>query len=726
MIANNIEQIIARIKVIVYHNEESMFSVVKVKIQDDNEKNYLTVTGNFPLLEIDEIYKFEGEYKSHPRYGEQLIVSSYEKILPDSKEAIIKYLSSPLFPKIGVKTATIIVEKLGENALNKIKIDNSLLDNLVKEELKQIIIKGLGESTYFDEAVKLFVTQGLSIRILMKIESIYKERMIDIIRENPYQLVEDIDGIGFKIADDFAQSLGIEKLDERRIKAAIIYSVNLVCFKEGDTFTDIESLKKEVKKLIPQLDDMSIEYFISLLIEEEKIINEDERLFSLIQYDAEVYNAINLLKFINRELILENEEEIKKSINIIQENEGIIYDEDQIEAIINCLGSGLSIITGGPGTGKTTIVKALVKVYKQINSYNSIYLCAPTGRASKRLSELTGVEATTIHRLLKWDLHSNTFSINEHNPLDGDLLIIDEFSMVDNFLLYNLLKATKQFSQIILIGDDDQLPSVSPGNVLKDLLDSKLVNTISLNKIYRQQDKSNIISLAHNIKNDKNINDDISDDVVFYTCDNNNIKKIVLEYIKLSKNNGYNDEDIQVLAPMYMGINGIDSLNNMLQNYFNPPDEGKNEVIIGKRIFRENDRILQLKNQNEDDVYNGDIGLLKEITKKGENQSSSITISVDFDGNIVDYNFKDFINITHAYCISIHKSQGSEYPLLIMPISNHYYSMLAKNLLYTGITRAKKKLILIGDYSSFIYGISNKKYKIRKTTLKERLLKSNK
>ncbi len=711
------DELIGKVKVVIFHNEDNLYSVVKVKLSDEINK-YVTITGNFPLLDKNFVYKFHGEFVDHPRFGKQFQLEKYERILPSSKEGIIKYLSSPIFPKIGVKTATLIVDYLGEDTLRKIREDASVLDGLIKPNLIEIIKKGLNEDSYFDEAVKLFVTQGLSIKMLVKIQAVYGEHMISVIRANPYKLVEDIDGIGFKTADDFAKSIGIEANDERRIKAAIVYSINYICMQEGDTYTNLETVKKYVKKIIKDIDEETIEEFINMLVKENRIINEKGRLYSLIQYESEVNNAKYLAKFIKRNILKIEKDEILDVIHKIEKKEEIVYDEDQINAIIKCLNSGISIITGGPGTGKTTIVKALIKVYKELLGEGKIFLSAPTGRASKRLSELTGEDATTIHRMLKWDLDSNRFSINEKNPLDGDLLIVDEFSMVDNFLLYNLLNATQQFSQIILIGDDDQLPSVGPGNVLSDLINSNLVSVIRLNKIYRQKEKSNIILLSHYIKNNKDIFDTLKDDVIFYSCDNQNIKNVLLEYIKVAKENGYQDDDIQVIAPMYMGVNGIDNLNDYLQEYFNPSNEVKNEFKIGRRIFRENDRILQLKNQNDDDVYNGDIGVLKEIVDVDD----KVKLIVDFDGNMVTYSVKDLINITHAYCISIHKSQGSEYPLVIMPVSNEYRVMLAKNLIYTGVTRAKKKLIIIGNYSAFLYGINNTNYKIRNTRLKERLL----
>lgn len=716
------EEIIGKLSVVLFHNEENLYSVIKVKVSEETDNKYITLTGNFPIPNENSEYRFKGEYTKHPKFGNQFIVSEYEELLPNSRDSIVKYLSGPLFPKVGKSAANKIYGLLGEKAIEIIKENPDVLNGVVSEEQKKSIVNGLGSGTYFDEAVKLFVTQGLSIKMLLKIQSVYKEKMISIIKENPYRLVEDIDGIGFKIADELALKLGFNYHDEKRIKACMLYCASMICFNESDTYTDEKAILKEFDKIINDVDDLSKKYFLDVLISEGKLFKEDEKIFPFDQYLGELENARILSMFVKR--IVNSNIDDTEMLNVIEKIEdkiGIQYDENQKEAILTCLNSGVSIITGGPGTGKTTIVNAIIKVYNEMIHNSEIHICAPTGRASKRLTEITGIKACTIHSLLKWDLHSDVFSVNEKNPLSGHLLIVDEFSMVDNYLLHQLLKASQNIGQIIFIGDEDQLPSVGPGNVLKDLIDSNLINTIRLNKIYRQSESSNIIKLAHHIKNNEEIIDDFQNDVTFYRANDYNIKDVVLKYVNVAKNNGYEADDIQVLAPMYHGVNGIDNLNDILQEYFNPRDESLNELRVGKVIYRENDKILQLKNQNDDNVFNGDIGNLLEIEKV--NNVSGPKIYVGYDDNVVEYTAKDFVNITHAYCISIHKSQGSEYPLIIMPVSFAYQRMLAKNLIYTAVTRAKQKLVIVGNYDAFLYGINNTNYKVRKTTLKDKLLK---
>jgi len=714
------DEVIGKLKVVVFHNSENLYSVIKIKPDDADDKKFLTIVGNFHVPNNTSNYKFFGEYNVHPRFGSQFIATRYEELLPTSKEEVLRYLSSPLFKKIGTKTARKIVDVLGDNAIEKIKEDPNVLDNIISLSQKESIVSQLLQEDYFDEAVRLFMVNGLSMKMLLKIRSVYQDDMVKLVKENPYRLVDEIDGIGFKVADALALKLGFESLDSNRIKAALLYSANMVTYETSSTYTSIDKIIAYFNRVIYDVDETSIQYFIDLLIKEGKLYKEDDKIFPYKQYEAEIVNAKVLEKFVCRIVNSIDELEILNYVSKIENSLNIKYDDNQKESIINCLNSGISIITGGPGTGKTTIINALIKVYELIYPRNKIILAAPTGRASKRLSLVTGIKASTIHSHLKWDLHSNTFSVNKDNPLEGDLLIIDEFSMVDNILLSKLLDASSNISQIVIVGDDDQLPSVGPGNVLKDLIDSDLINIIRLNKIYRQNEISNIISLAHHIKNNEDVSEDFDNDVTFYETTNSEIKYRLLEYIKLAIKKGYDPNEIQVIAPMYSGINGIDNLNIMLQEFFNPPSEFKEEMKLGSVVYREGDKILQLKNQNEDGVYNGDIGVLISVEKNEETKGYKLI--VDFDDNLVEYTNGDFVNITHAYCISVHKSQGSEYPLIISPFSYNYQRMLAKNLVYTAITRAKKKLVLIGDYNSFIYGINNNRYQKRYTTLKERLI----
>ena len=466
------------------------------------------------------------------------------------------------------------------------------------------------------------------------------------------------------------------------------------------------------------------EIHIARIIEEKNIIQELDRFYPYNLYESEKTISQTFKRWLNTPLYEYEEEEINLLLDQLQEQLSITYDDLQKEAIQLFLKQSAMILTGGPGTGKTTIVEAIMKLYTKLNPDQKIALVAPTGRASKRLSEVTGLEACTIHRLLKWDLHTNTFAINAQNPLDFDLLVIDEFSMVDSLLFARLLEASRKVSKILLIGDDQQLPSVAPGHVLKDLLESDIVPTVRLNRIYRQSQESGIIQLAHSIRKDQYEQSYFLDyhDIHFQSCYPYEVVKNVKILVQKAIQEGYDASDIQVLAPMYNGVAGIDALNDCLQELLNPSDGYKNELRVGKRIFREGDKILQLKNRVEDNVFNGDIGILEEVCYKDNFEFLTDTLIVNFDGEYVEYTANDFYTITHAYCMSIHKSQGNEFKIVIMPVLKDYYIMLRKNLIYTGLTRAKQSLFVLGSHQAFCMGIENNHDEKRRTTLKERLL----
>ena len=410
-------------------------------------------------------------------------------------------------------------------------------------------------------------------------------------------------------------------------------------------------------------------------------------------------------------------------IENIEDELHIEYEKIQKQAFHNFFLHPFSIITGGPGTGKTTIVQGLISLYKKYYPLDTIALCAPTGRASKRLSEICqNVKVSTIHSLLHWDLESNTFLKNEKELLDCDLLVIDEFSMVDQQLFQALLKSAKLVKKILLIGDENQLASVGCGSVLKDLITSSLFPLTRLEKIFRQKEGSDVITLAHEI-NEENVTVlEQGNDIAFFSCENYEVKDILIPIVSNALEKGYSIKDIQVLAPMYGGVAGIDALNNTLQKVLNPQDGYKDEIKVGYRVFRVGDKILQLKNQPDENVYNGDIGEIIAIEYADENALSKNVILADFDGNFVEYSGEQISNITHAYCISIHKAQGSEYPIVIMPVVKDYAFMLSKRLLYTGVTRAKKSLVLLGSKEVFLKYIHLQERHIRKTTLKKHIL----
>lgn len=706
------------IRGIIYHNHHNNYYVSLVRL-DQKKRESIIIVGYFDELKKDELYRFNGEFKTHPKYGSQFVVESYEKVLPNDKEAIIRFLSSSLFPRIGRKTAEKVYDLLGDKCLEIIKDNPSKLDPLeLKKEQVDSLIKGLNSQSRLEEAMKLFVGHGLTMKTLLKLDALYKEDMTHVILNNPYRMIKDIDGINFKYADKIALSLGIDKKDERRIKAAIVYCLNRLCFRYQSTYISYVLIKKETTKLIDELTDEEFNKSYDGLVKDEEIIVEEDRVYPYSLFEAEVGIANYLYPYFNKKISYIEDEDINKAINEVEDESKIEYSDEQKAAIKMAVSSGISIISGGPGTGKTTVVNALIRVYEKLFGEGGITLCAPTGRAAKRLSELTNKEATTIHRLLGWNMESNVFIHDENDPLIGDLLIVDEFSMVDAVLFYQLLKGTHPYQQIVLIGDDEQLPPVNAGDVLHELLSLDKIKHTSLQKIHRQKETSGIIPLAydvrHGIFNEENLQ---KDDVIFVNCSSYEVKDLVIYFASKALERGYTSEDIQVLAPMYDGVAGIDALNVALQDLFNPKSLTKKEYQIGKTIYREKDKILQLKNQVDDDVYNGDIGILDEIIL----DSDEVKFIVNFDGNYITYNKDNFINITHAYCISVHKSQGSEYPIVIFPILYDYRIMLRKKLVYTGITRTRKSLILLGNIDAFKYSLTNDQKIESRSTIKKRI-----
>lgn len=712
------------IKQVRFYSEETKFIVCV--IDSEQEDKPILATGYMSYVNPQDKYHFQGDYIIHPKYGKQFQIQSYEIILADDESEIIRYLSSSLFKGIGEKQATAIVETLGKDALNKIKEDKHVLDQVrgMNEKKRETIAEVLSSQDFDQEVLSFFMGHGISTKHLALIQAVYQEHTLDILQNNPYQLIDDIDGIGFKTADDLALKIGVDPLDENRIKAAILYALKEACFQDGSTFHEHDIIFKRFHRYIPAISYEQFDDYLDQLLEEKKIIQDVEKYYPYDLYESEVTICQTFKRFIDAPLYQYEDEEVEQLLNDLQQQLSIEYDDLQKEAIHLFLKQSAMILTGGPGTGKTTIVEAIMKLYTKLNPDQSIALVAPTGRAAKRLSEVTGLEACTIHRLLKWDLHTNTFAINAQNPLDVDLLVIDEFSMVDTLLFSNLLSASRKVSKILLIGDDQQLPSVAPGHVLKDLLDCEMVPTVRLNRIYRQSQESGIVQLAHSIRNDQYDENLFFEykDIHFQTCASYDVVKYVQVLVSKAMKEGYDANDIQVLAPMYNGVAGIDALNDCLQDLLNPHDEFKNELRVGKRIYREGDKILQLKNRIEDNVFNGDIGTLVEICYKDNFEYLTDTLIVDFDGTYVEYTANDFYTITHAYCMSIHKSQGNEFKIVIMPVLKDYYIMLRKNLIYTGLTRAKQSLFVIGNQQSFQYGIANNHDEKRRTTLKEKML----
>ncbi len=708
------------------------------KVRETNSKELeghinktITFTGYFHELNEDDTYIFYGEEVNHPRYGTQFQVSEYERVKPTDKEGIIEFLSSDLFPGIGENIAKQIVETLGDNALDEILKNPSCLNLVPKLTQKKAnrIASVLSKYEESHQTIVKLTELGFSMKDSLSIYNQYKNYTLDVIDKNIYKIIDDISDISFLKVDVIAKQKGIELNDERRVKALIIYTMNILVFQNGDVYLTKETITNAVtRNLGIVIDSERFEPYFEELEKEGKIVIEDEAYYLIDIYKAEVNVADKIYNLVNKE----NKKipNLEEKINELEKQYDISYNDKQKEAITKALENNILIITGGPGTGKTTIIKAITEIYAKINKLDydelikNLALLAPTGRASKRMSESTLLPASTIHRFLKWNKDTNEFMINEFNKADNNLIIIDEVSMIDISLFDSLFKGLKSNIQLILVGDYNQLPSVGPGQVLKDLIESEVIDTVHLDHLYRQDENSYITTLAHEIKEGELSESflETKSDYTFLKCTSPSIKKNLTNLCKQIIDKGYDYKRVQLLAPMYKGENGIDLLNKELQNVFNPKDINKREITSGDVIFRENDKILQLVNMPDDNIYNGDIGTIKYIKYGNTSKSGKNEIYVDFDGNVVKYTPKDFGKIKHGFIISIHKSQGSEFEMVIMPVSSSYRRMLYRKLIYTGITRAKKKLILIGEVKPFTDSVYNNNEYIRNSKLLEKIM----
>ena len=697
------------VKNIVFESPDSLYKVLNVDL--DNNEN-ISITGYFPQIDELGFYEFEGETLIHPKYGIQFNCKNYISLNHTTKDGVINYLSSQKFKGVGIITAQNIVDTLGIDAIDKIKKDETCLlsvKGITKSKAHNIyeaVIQNENSEKIF---IKLY-SYGLTPHMANTIFSKYEELSITKIEENPYILIYDLSGFGFKRCDDLALKIGFKEDNPIRIKEAILFSIYEKIERTGDTFLTYEQVIDSSINLLNQRSENvsfnsdTINLYIEDLINDNRIIKVDNRIYPINLYKAELNSANKLKDLLDYKFKKVDTDKLKEYILDIENGMNIKLTNEQKKAIVKSLSNKVSIITGGPGTGKTTIMKVLLEAKARLLNLalhdskfiNSILLLSPTGRAAKRLQVQTGINASTIHKALEYN-ENGGFNKGENDKLSASLIIIDESSMIDIELLSHLLDATLISTQIIFIGDSDQLPSVGAGNVLYDLINSRLIPTSYLTEIMRQKEDSDIIKLASMVNN-RNIDFSIFNnkkEVFFYQIDEINVIPLILKILdKYVETSGDLFYDMQLLAPMYSSKCGIDELNKQIQNHFNKSDK---YIKVGEKIFKENDKVLQLVNNPELKIMNGDTGVIKMIQKTDD----GTFLYIDFDSNIVKYPQALLSDLSLGYAISIHKSQGSEYKNIIMPIVSSFRIMLKKKLLYTAITRAKEKVIIIGNSKAF-------------------------
>ena len=712
-------EIKGKLSKIIFHNNQNGYTVGLLKVKesdiDDLVNKTVTFTGNLPDLNEIDTYIMTGNLTNHEKYGSQFQVKSINRIMPQETDAMIDILSSNLFKGIGKKTAEKLVSVFKEKTFDVILNDtgNLLLIPGISEKQAKTLKEALKQYQGSYEDILMLNKLGFSTSESMKIYHYYKDKLNEVLDGNLYNIYYDIDEISFPRVDSIFVAK-YKKDSPSRVAGAIIYIIKTLSMTYGHTYFSKEEVNSYLFRVLKvEVSEKVVADAYNSLLVDERIVIKDDRLYLWEMYEAETLIARRLR-------LLAHEDKIKyknldTKIKEIETHYGIVYTDEQLDAIKLAITRKVAIITGGPGTGKTTILKGILDLYKVLSSNKvrldeQIALLAPTGRASKRMSEVTNFEASTIHRFLKWNKDTNRFQINEYNKSSVSFVIIDEASMIDTMLLANLLKGLKSSCHIIFVGDANQLPSVAAGDVLNDMIESKELPVYALKNWHRQGTDSKIIPFAHRINEgilDRELLNSGSD-LEFIPCKDNEIIEVIGNVCK-----DYNSYDLQVLAPIYKNRNGIYAINDHLQKLWNPKSPSKKEIEGNEGIYREKDKVIQLSNMKDESVFNGDIGIIDRIKLLGNKE-----LYIDYDGNLVKYTKSMLQNFTLGYAISIHKSQGSEFDTVLIPFTFDYRKMLYRKLIYTGVTRCKKKLILVGDINALEQAIRNNQEQKRRTSLK--------
>ena len=727
---------------VIFRNDDNGYTVMVLKGLEEEQE--LTCVGTFPAITQGASIEAMGNYITHPVYGKQFQISSYVEKMPEDALAMERYLGSGAIKGIGAALAARIVRRFGNDTMRIVEEEPERLAEIkgISEKKALEIADQMTEKADMRRAMVFLQKYGISLNLGAKIYQKYGQSVYGVLQENPYRLAEDISGVGFRIADEIASRIGIHTDSDYRIRSGMLYTL-LQASGEGHIYLPKEELFSRASRLLGVDVSYMEKHLMDMVVDRKLILKETEE--GTVVYPTHYYylelNSAKMLCELNI-LCPEDEQMMKKRISRIEKETGTELDEMQKQAVASAAQHGLFILTGGPGTGKTTTINAIIRYFEEEGA--ELRLAAPTGRAAKRMTEATGYEAQTIHRLLELnglpegeqEGRAVHFDRNSENPLEADVIIIDEMSMVDISLMYSLLLAVTAGTRLILVGDENQLPSVGPGNVLRDIIRSGCFPVVELKKIFRQASESDIVVNAHKINRGEQvtINNKSRDFFFLKRYDADIIIRVVIALIqeKLPRYVDAKPYEIQVLTPMRKGLLGVERLNQILQRYLNPPDEKKKEKEIGQRLFREGDKVMQVKNNYQLEweilgrykipvdkgvgVFNGDTGIMTEINEFAE------TATVEFeDGRQAQYSFKQLEELELAYAVTIHKSQGSEYPAVILPILSGPRMLMNRNLLYTAVTRARKCVTVVGSENTFAEMIRNEKQQQRYSSLDKRI-----
>ena len=727
---------------VIFRNEDNGYTVMVLKGMEEEQE--LTCVGTFPAITQGAAIEASGNYTTHPVYGRQFQIASYVEKMPEDALAMERYLGSGAIKGIGAALAARIVRRFGDDTMRIVEEEPERLAEIkgISEKKAMEIAEQMTEKADMRRAMIFLQKYGISLNLGAKIYQKYGQTVYGVLQENPYRLAEDISGVGFRIADEIASRIGIHTDSDYRIRSGMLYTL-LQASGEGHIYLPKEELFSRASGLLGVDPSYMEKHLMDMVVDRKLILKETED--GAVVYPTRYYylelNSARMLCELNI-LCPEDEEMMEKRINRIEKETGTRLDEMQKQAVAAAASHGLFILTGGPGTGKTTTINAIIRYFEEEGA--ELRLAAPTGRAAKRMTEATGYEAQTIHRLLELngmpeeeqEGRAVHFDRNSENPLEADVIIIDEMSMVDIALMHSLLLAVTAGTRLILVGDENQLPSVGPGNVLRDIIRSGCFPVVELKKIFRQASESDIVVNAHKINRGEQvtINNKSRDFFFLKRYDADIIIRVVIALIqeKLPRYVDAKPYEIQVLTPMRKGLLGVERLNQILQRYLNPPDEKKKEKEIGQRLFREGDKVMQVKNNYQLEweilgrykipvdkgvgVFNGDTGIMTEINEFAE------TATVEFeDGRQAEYSFKQLEELELAYAVTIHKSQGSEYPAVILPILSGPRMLMNRNLLYTAVTRARKCVTVVGSETTFAEMIRNEKQQQRYSSLDRRI-----